>query len=124
MRGHQLVNASGPAQPLSFGGFLEACRQALNPTADFVRPDAAFLAEHGVQAWTELPLYAGDDGRGLCSVDLTRALAAGLRLRPVVETCVDTARWAGATPLPAGTGLAPDREAELLRTWRDRIGAS
>jgi 2'-hydroxyisoflavone reductase len=122
--GKGVFNASGPAQPLSFGGFLDACRQALNPTADFVWPDAAFLAERGVQAWTELPLYAGDDGRGLCSVDLTRALAAGLRLRPVGETCVDTVRWAGASPLPAGIGLTPDREAELLRVWRGRIGAS
>ncbi len=111
-------NGSGPALPLSFGGFLDTCRQALNPHADFVWPDAAFLAEHGVQAWTELPLYAGDDGRGLCSVDLKRALAAGLRLRPLAETCIDTARWAGDSPLPAGIGLAPEREAELLRAWR------
>lgn len=113
-------NASGPAQPLSFAGFLDACRLAINPVADFEWPDAAFVAEHGVRPWTELPLYAGEDGRGLCSVDLARALAAGLRLRPIGETCVDTAHWVGDTALPPGIGLAPDREANLLRAWRAR----
>jgi 2'-hydroxyisoflavone reductase len=117
-RASGVFNASGPAQPLSFGAFLDTCRLALQAQAEFIWPDASFLAARGVQAWTDLPLYAGDEGRGLCAADLSRALAAGLRLRPVADTCLDTARWAGDMPLPAGIGLAADREAELLRDWR------
>lgn len=108
-------NASGPAVPLGFGAFLDECRRALGSQAEFVLPDASFLASHGVAAWTELPLYAGEDGRGLNEVSLERALAAGLRPRPVGQTCVDTMRWAAGVPLPEGIGLAADREAELLR---------
>jgi 2'-hydroxyisoflavone reductase len=118
-----IFNASGPAEPLDFGGFLEACRAALGSDAEFVWPDADFLARHDVRAWTHLPLYAGDDGRGLCAARLDRALAAGLLLRPVGATCVDTARWAADMALPAGIGLDADREAQLLKLWQTRAAA-
>jgi 2'-hydroxyisoflavone reductase len=110
-------NASGPATPLTFGRFLDLCRGALGAEAEFVWPGAEFLARHAVAPWSELPLYAGEDGRGLNEVRLDKALAAGLRLRPAASTCVDTARWAAGTALPDGVGLAPAREAELLRAW-------
>jgi 2'-hydroxyisoflavone reductase len=110
-------NATGPATPLAFGAFLDECRRALGTQVEFVWPDAGFLAEHEVAPWTELPLYAGEDARGLCQVDLARALAAGLRLRSVGETCADTARWAAALAPPEGVGLSAAREAELLRAW-------
>lgn len=116
-----VFNASGPAEPLNFGGFLDACRQALGSDAEFVWPDATFLAENEAQAWTELPLYAGDEGRGLCAASLRRALAAGLRLRPVGTTCADTAQWAAGIALPPGIGLEAEREAKLLRLWRMRV---
>lgn len=117
---HGPFNASGPAVPLTFGAFLECCRHALAAPADFVWADASFLERHEVAPWTQLPLYAGEDGRGLNQVSLARALSAGLRLRPLEETCADTARWAGASPLPDGIGLTGEREAELLRAWRGR----
>ena len=111
-------NASGPATPLTFGAFLHECRRALGARAEFVWPDEAFLVRHRVAPWTDLPLYAGEDGRGLNQVSLARARSAGLRLRPPGETCVDTARWIGGAALPPGIGLAPEREEELLRAWQ------
>lgn len=111
-------NASGPATPLNFGAYLEECCRALGTRTEFVWPDAAFLDRHGVAPWTELPLYAGDEGRGMNEVSIARALAAGLRLRPLAETCVDIARWAEGAPLPQGIGLAAEREAALLRALK------
>lgn len=111
-------NASGPAKPLTFGAFLTDCRRALDSRAEFVWPAADFLDRHGVEPWTHLPLYAGDDGRGLNEVSLVRALSAGLRLRPTGETCVDTARWADGSSLPDGIGLAAERETTLIRAWQ------
>jgi len=116
-------NASGPAGPLTFGEFLDECRRALGTRAEFVWPAASFLEQSRVTPWTELPMYAGDDGIGLCRVDLSRALSANLRLRPVGETCADTAAWAKGRPQPEGIGLAPGREAELLRAWREQSEA-
>lgn len=111
-------NASGPAAPLTFGALLDECRRALGSPAEFVWPGAAFVDRHRIVPWTELPLYAGDDGRGLNQVSIARALSTGLRLRPPGQTCVDTARWAGELPLPDGVGLSAEREAALLRAWR------
>ncbi len=76
-----------------------------------------FLQEHEVGQWMELPLWLADPGlKGLHEVDVTRAVAAGLRFRPVEETI------AGAATAEAveGVGLTPQREAELLKAWRAR----
>lgn len=117
-RGHGAFNASGPAMPLTFGAFLDECRRALRSDAEFVWPDAAFLERHGVAPWTELPLYAGEEARGLSEVRIERALSAGLRLRALGETCADTAVWSIGLPLPEGVGLTAEREAELLQAWQ------
>jgi 2'-hydroxyisoflavone reductase len=79
--------------------------------------DDAFLQEHGVGEWMELPLWIGSpEWRGMHEADVSRAVAAGLRFRPLAETI------AGAAEAPAveGVGLAPEREAELLEAWRAR----
>jgi 2'-hydroxyisoflavone reductase len=76
-----------------------------------------------VAPWTELPLYAGEDARGLNEISIGRALSAGLRLRPLGETCNDTAHWATGLSLPDGIGLAPGREAELLGAWQRQLSA-
>ncbi len=76
-----------------------------------------FLGEHEVGPWMELPLWLGDpELRGMREVDVSKAVGAGLRFRPVQETI------AGAATAPAveGVGLTPEREAELLEAWRAR----
>jgi 2'-hydroxyisoflavone reductase len=73
-----------------------------------------FLRGHEVGWWMELPLWiSGSNWVGLRSVNVSRAVAAGLRFRPVGETI------AGAADAPAveGVGLTAEREAELLEAW-------
>jgi 2'-hydroxyisoflavone reductase len=111
-------NASGPAAPLNFGAMVIECGRALGVAAEFEWLDPAFLAGRGVNAWTELPLYAGEEDRGMNEVDIGKALAAGLCLRPLAQTCVDTAARASGVPWPPGIGLAPEREAALVEEWR------
>jgi 2'-hydroxyisoflavone reductase len=71
-----------------------------------------FLREQEVGEWMELPLWIADGG---VDVDVGRAVAAGLRSRPVDESL------AGALDAPAvdGVGLTPEREAELLAAWHE-----
>ena len=76
-----------------------------------------FLVEQGVEEWMELPLWlASPEFFGMHRADVSRAVAAGLRFRPVAETV------AGAAGAPAkeGVGLSPEREAELLAAWHAR----
>jgi 2'-hydroxyisoflavone reductase len=73
----------------------------------------------------ELPLWVSREFEWFQRADNSRALAAGLRFRPVEETVRDTLAWARqsrtslVTSGPTGAaGMAPEREAELLRAWR------
>ncbi len=113
-----VFNATGPAEPLPLGRLLEACRQAGGSDARFVWADEAFLLEHGVQPWTEMPLWIpGREGVGGNAFDISRALAAGLAFRPVEETVADTLAWARTRPAETAVraGLTSEREGELLR---------
>lgn len=123
-----VYNATGPAQPLTFGSMLERIRTATGDRAELVRIEEDRLAEAGVKPWDDLPLWLDlprePDFRGFLAVDIGRALAAGLSFRPLEETLADTLAWArersrapapgGDVPLPPPAGLAPEREAELL----------
>jgi 2'-hydroxyisoflavone reductase len=122
-------NLTGPAEPLTLGGFLERCRAALASDACFVPVAESFLLERGVTPWTELPLWA-PDGDGMMSVSLARARSQGLSHRALEETIRDTRLWqehdaprtpqASAATLPAPVSLAPAKESELLAEWARR----
>lgn len=76
-----------------------------------------FLQEHEVGSWMELPLWIPDpEWAGMHETDVRRAVAAGLRFRPLEETL----RGAAEAPAVDGVGLTPAREAELLAAWRER----
>ena len=76
-----------------------------------------FLQEHEVGPWLELPLWLPDpEWAGMHATDVSRAVAEGLRSRPLDETL----RGAATAPAADGVGLTPEREAELLTAWRAR----
>ena len=90
---------------------------ALLADADVTWVSDEFLQEHEVGEWMELPLWIGSpEWHGMHEADVSRAVAAGLRFRPLAETI------AGAAEAPAveGVGLAAEREQALLEAWRAR----
>jgi 2'-hydroxyisoflavone reductase len=113
-------NATGPTQPLALGDLLETCRAVSGSDARFVWVPEALLLEHNVTAYTELPLWVPASEGGLDRVDISRALAAGLRFRPLADTVRDTLAWDATRP--PGTerrnGLSAEREAALLAAFR------
>ena len=122
-----IFNLTGPAQPLTIGGLLQAARQTLNPAAQLQWVDEKFLLDAGVAPWSDLPVWLPRAQAGLHGVDIARALATGLHCRPLADTLSDTARWlqdhvpppADATaPSRPPVGLAPEREAALLQAWQ------
>ena len=118
-----VFNATGPEQPARLGDLLETCRRVSGSDAAFVWAAEAFLLEHGVQPWTELPLWIpGAEGVGGNAFDVSKALAAGLTFRPLEETVADTLAWARSRPADHRfrAGLPAGREAEILRAWRAR----
>jgi len=113
------LHATGPASPLTMGALLETCRAESNSDARWVWRDDESLLAAGLLPWRDLPLWipASDTSmRGFMSLDCGRAIAAGLRFRPLADTVRDTRLWA-ATRSPAEprrAGITRDRERELL----------
>lgn len=121
-------NATGPADPVSMAGLLEQCRQVSGAEASFTWLSDEFLETHGVVAYSELPLWI-PAREGYPEIDLSRAQAAGLSFRPLVETIRDSLALSGgyderivestgrARPR---AGLDSERERELLALWHRR----
>jgi 2'-hydroxyisoflavone reductase len=122
------LNGSGPVGDAHIGWhtLIAACRAEAAarglPPAEAVRIGEAFLLQHKVQPWSELPLWLPsiDPEYAGFNRDLTRAAAAGLRTRPLRETIAavldeglppaDDRRRAGK--------LSREREAALIAAWR------
>ncbi|MBI3732113.1 MAG: epimerase [Chloroflexi bacterium] len=122
-----VFNATGPDTPLTMGQVLAECRTASGSDARFVWVDGQFLLDSGVKPWIELPLWIGGENSpqyaGFSDVNCDKAMAAGLTCRPLAETVRDTLAWATTRPptIEKRAGMKPEREAELLRLWRERI---
>ncbi|HYQ81667.1 MAG TPA: epimerase, partial [Anaeromyxobacteraceae bacterium] len=63
----------------------------------------------------------GEDA-GMAQVSNARAVAKGLRFRPVAETARDTLAWWKTLPAERRAkphaGLSPEREGEVLAAWK------
>jgi 2'-hydroxyisoflavone reductase len=122
-----IYNATGPEYPLTFGRLLDDCRVVSGSDARFEWVAERFLLESGVQPWSEVPLWVPAEdpsNAGFDAVDCTRAIAAGLRFRPLAETIRDTLAWDATRPadLDLRAGLKREREAELLAAWHAQAG--
>jgi 2'-hydroxyisoflavone reductase len=110
-----VFNATGLDRPLTMETLLAEIVSSTNGDARLVWIDERFLVDAGVEAWSDLPLWLApnvDPGHaGFLSIDISKALAAGLAFRPLSETVHDTLAHAERT---ADAGLDPERERELL----------
>jgi 2'-hydroxyisoflavone reductase len=120
-------DTSGPHERDSRADLMRACAAATGSDASFTYvEDEDWLAEQGVEYWTELPLWIpASIGPSVFSHNSEPARAAGLRWRPLQETVSDTWTWLSESPEDrrdgeSSVGLAPEREAELLAAWRRR----
>ncbi len=118
---------NGVAPPTTRGELIETCRNAAGSSAEVVWVDPEFLVEHEVGEWMELPLWLHDPGyAAMLSTPVDRALAAGLAIRPLVETVAATLEWIAtgehdrSDPRPAG--LAREKEQAVLAAWAARPG--
>jgi 2'-hydroxyisoflavone reductase len=98
---------------------LATCREAAGSKAELVWVDERYLLERKVEMWSDLPLATPPEEDGLMEVDVSRAAADGLTVRPLLSIVRETLAWDATRPV--GTelkaGLTPAREAELLTEW-------
>jgi 2'-hydroxyisoflavone reductase len=117
-----IYNAVGPEPPVTIGQLLDTAKVCSASDARFTWVSEPFLAEHGVQPWSELPVWVPESDpevAGFFAVDSRKAVAVGLTFRPLTGTVRDTLEWDRTRPPdhPWQAGLDHARETELLRTW-------
>jgi 2'-hydroxyisoflavone reductase len=128
-------NLAAPALPIV--DFLTLFKGIYDTDAELVFADPEWLLEQGVRPNTELPWWIPGEGHDYhFAVDGNKAIAEGLRLRPLGETIRDSVEWADAHPAladgvpidaQAGSASGPrpaflsrERELELIEAWRRR----
>jgi len=129
-------NVNGPVGAnQTIGGLLEGCRGATGSDATFTWVDGDWLAERGVGAWAQMPVWIppAPGMQGFHAKSIAKAVAAGLTTRPLADTVQATLAWLDDEYVPGVTerggayepgvrhpGITPEREAELLAEWNAR----
>src|SRR5207249_1324771 len=107
----------GPLKVLS-----EKEAEKSNATFTFVPYD--FLKQQKVEAWSDMPVWAGDE-LGLSRLKIDRALSKGLTFRPLADTARDTLAWFKALPQDRQSkmraGITAEREREVLEAWKKKL---
>jgi 2'-hydroxyisoflavone reductase len=108
------LNATGPADPLTRGEALTRIAAAVGGDVRLHWVDDEAVLAAGIEPWMELPLWLpGDEYAELMTVDISKALAAGLTFRPLEQTAVDTLAWSRGAGEQRPT-LSRDKERTLL----------
>lgn len=127
-----VYNAAGPEKTLTMKAMLDGCAAGIGSKANIIWADAKFLEENKVSPWQDMPVWLprGTPDAAASSVSIARALKAGLKFRPVSVTAKETLAWCKTRPVesqPADPskrrpkpGIAPEREAELLKMLREK----
>ncbi|MEJ7597868.1 MAG: NAD-dependent epimerase/dehydratase family protein [Kofleriaceae bacterium] len=123
-----VFNALGPAERVTMKATLDGTNEGAGGKGKPVWVDAAFLEQHGVAPWSELPMWFDTTGEmaGFGTMSNARAVKAGLSFRPIRDTARDTLAWLDTLTDPAertkfrSTGIARDKELKVLAAWKAR----
>ena len=129
-----VYNATGPAKELSMKAMVEGVRQGVGSETSFTWIANDFLEKKGIQEG-QFPLYEPPAGEsaGAHRCNISRALAKGLRFRPVSDTAKATLDWYHSLPVDLQGRVAPqfakgsgegawlETEKGLLQAWRERV---
>jgi 2'-hydroxyisoflavone reductase len=119
---------TGPAASCTLGEFLDRANAALGARAELIWPGNDFLERSGVPTRGGIPYWFAPPFDAICRRNISRALHAGLRFRPLEDTTRATAaqierdgfRSDSKVGVQIPNWLTRDRESDLLdRYLRD-----
>lgn len=125
-------NATGPEKELSMRGMLEGLRKGVGSDVAFTWIDDEYLKGQGLDE-NQFPLYAPPSGKtaGFHRCNISRALAKGLKFRPVPDTAKVTLEWYKSLPAELQAKIAPqlaqnpkggelwiEKEKRILTAWQ------
>ncbi|MEU4995139.1 NAD-dependent epimerase/dehydratase family protein [Streptomyces sp. NPDC021622] len=121
---HGPYNIVSPIAHTTMGEFLEACVAVAGADDVELRwTEPSVIADAGIEPWMELPVWLppGELHDTMHRTSTEKAVAAGLRARPVAQTVADTWEWlrsiggvAPQRPDRPVVGLAAEKEAKVL----------
>jgi 2'-hydroxyisoflavone reductase len=118
-------NVVSPPGHTTMGELLETATTVTGGHADLRWTDPQPILDAGIEPWMDLPIWLapGYDHDFMHGGDVTKALNAGLKNRPITETVTDTWAWlqtiggtAPQRPDRPAVGLDPEREAAFLKS--------
>lgn len=112
----------GPAKPATMADVLEAARSAASADTELVWAEPDFVRGLGGEDESWFPMWH-PHLPGFHAYDASKAIAVGLRPRPLSDTVSDTLAWdrdRGAPPLRAG--FTDEQERALLEDWDAKTG--
>lgn len=116
-----IYNVTGPAKPLKFEDFLYTCQHEINRNVSFTWVSEDFLIQHQIQDWTEIPLWLSYKRNmpGFLSINILKALQAGLTFRPLSNTLRSILDWNKEKEIQKEKiGLTQEKEQNLLNLWK------
>lgn len=120
-------NMVGPPGRTTMEALLAACAATTGSDAEFAWLEPRQILDAGVEPWMDLPIWLppGEAHETMHQADVGKAIADGLRCRPLEETVADTWTWlqeiggrAPQRPDRPDVGLSPEAEEKLLRSAR------
>jgi 2'-hydroxyisoflavone reductase len=127
-----VFNATGPSKELSMETMLTGIRQGVGAKVSFTWIDNAFLDKQNLSD-NQFPLYvppSGGQQAGIHHANISRALAKGLKFRPIPDTAKVTLDWYKSLPPDIAAKVAPqfvnhppeqpwlEKEKGLLTAWQ------
>ena len=123
-----VFNTVTPAGEYTMGNLHDDCLAVSASDMQAVWVSADFLEEQKLLEGREIPIWAppaGEYGK-VAYVNGEKAVAAGLRNRPVRETARDALAWWNTLPEERTSkmraGLAAEQEAATLKLWKEKNG--
>lgn len=123
-----VFNVVSPPGWATMGSLLKTCVQVTQSNAQLKWVTEDFLQRYAVGEWVEMPLWVAENDpsvAGLMQIDVSRALATGLKLRPLEDTVRDTLAWAKKWPNNHvwQAGMSRQREEDLISIWTKGFAA-
>lgn len=118
-----IYNTEGPGSPLNTAGLVHGIKAITSTPSEFQWVDWDFLLEEGETPQGSLAFWQPPRGRYLNYGRMvnSRAISKGMTFRPLAVIAKDTLDWHRnrdqAEQDKLRTGLARDRETELLMKW-------
>ncbi len=129
-----IFNGVGPDKPLTMQELLLSIKdrlahtsESLSDTANFSWVNDQALLKMDVAPWMEMPLWLpeADETAAMLRVSTEKSLAAGLKIRPLVDTIDDTNTFdLGRGPdYEAKAGLVSEKETSILSSFNPGMQA-